>query len=475
MNSVYSHRLYIVILLILLSRANYAQEKIELKNANELTGKVINGQNVREANGNVEFVQGNVRVFCNSATQYIDANRVELRGSVRIYQDTLSLFTDRATYFGNDKRAVCEGGVTLKDQNATLRANNGVYSFNDTKAVFNGDVIIVNPEYRITSDELIYFRSNEDSFAKGDVIVTTDSAVIQADNIDFFKRQGKTFAYGSVRIESDSTIITSDTATNYSNEKKSFAAGNVKVSSLNNNSVIYGNIIENLERENYTIVKNNARLIQVDDNRDTLFIYSNIMEAFRNRPEYYVARENVEIIRDKFYSRCGLGIYFKGEETVSLAKEPVVWQENIQMSGDSIYADLPNSNLQTIYIKKEPSSTNSKTSFVISENTDEYFKDRYDQISGGDITLRFDTDKIKIIEVTKASRSIYFVYENGKANGLNSVEGDQIFIYFDEDEKVSRIKVNINPKGQFVPETLLNTVGLTLPGFELREDKPERK
>ena len=68
-----------------------AQEKVELKNAEELTGKVIDGQNVREAKGNVEFIQGNVKVFCNSATQYIEANRIELRGNVRIYQDTLTL------------------------------------------------------------------------------------------------------------------------------------------------------------------------------------------------------------------------------------------------------------------------------------------------------------------------------------------------------------------------------------------------
>lgn len=456
-----------------------AQEKVELKNAEELTGKVIDGQNVREAKGNVEFIQGNVKVFCNSATQYIEANRIELRGNVRIYQDTLTLLTSQATYFGDDKKAVCENGVTLKDPNATIRADNGIYFFSEAKAIFKGDVIIVNEGYRITSQELTYLRNTEDSFAKGNVIVTSDSAVIKADNIDFYKSQGKTYALGNVSIESDSTIITADTSTNYSKEKRSVASGNVKITSMNNNTVIYGNNIENFELENYTILKGNARLVQIetdsaDINKDTLFIYSDTMEAFRSIPDKYIARSNVEILRNEFSAKCGEGIYYKNNETVSLSLKPIVWQDLLQMTGDSIYAELPDNRLQTIFVKKIPGD-NSLTSFVISGNKDEYFSDRYDQISGDDIEIRFKEDKIDMIEVKNNSSSIYFLYDDKKANGLNKVEGKDLYIYFGEDEKVSKIKVDTNPTGEYVPEQILNSTGLTLPGFDLREDKPVRR
>ena len=465
----------IFIYLIISTKFSFAQEKIELKNANELSGKVIDGQDVREATGSVEFVQGNVKVYCNSATQFINTNRVELRGNVKIYQDTLTLLTSKATYFGDDKRAVCEGGVTLQDPNATLRANNGIYFFNETKAVFTGDVIIVNPQYKITAEQITYLRNTEDSFAKGSVIVTTDSAVIKAESIDFYKSQGKTFAKGNVSIESDSTVITSDTATNYSAEKKSVASGNVKIVSLNNNTVIHGNKLENFEKENYTIIKDSVKLVQIEESGDSVFIYSNIMEAFRSKPEKYSAAGNVNIIRNDFLSKCGLGIYYKDSETVSLSVEPIVWQKNMQMTGDSIYAELPNNKLQSIFVKKLTELQNSVNSFVISENEDEYFKDRYDQISGSDITMKFVDDKINLIEVRNNSRSIYFVYEDNKANGINNIEGEDINIYFDENKKVEKIKVETDPKGEYVPESLLNTAGLTLPGFNLRTDKPVRR
>ena len=103
--------LYILFLFFII-QTGYSQEKIILKNADKLQGETINGESVRKASGNVQFTQGNVDVYCNSATQYLTSNRVELIGNVKIYQDTLSLFTNKAVYFGNERRAICEG-VTL--------------------------------------------------------------------------------------------------------------------------------------------------------------------------------------------------------------------------------------------------------------------------------------------------------------------------------------------------------------------------
>ncbi len=69
------------VLFILFVSAAYSQEKVELKNADQLQGNVINGKTVREASGNVILQQGNITVYCNSATQYIDENLVDLRGN----------------------------------------------------------------------------------------------------------------------------------------------------------------------------------------------------------------------------------------------------------------------------------------------------------------------------------------------------------------------------------------------------------
>jgi lipopolysaccharide export system protein LptA len=425
----------------------FAQEKIELKNAKELSGKIVDGQSIREAKGDVEFVQGNVKVYCNSATQFISANRVELIGNVKILQDTLSLFTEKAIYYGDEKRAVCSGGVTLKDPNATIRSDNGVYTFNDAKAFFKSDVIIVNPEYRITSDELIYFRNSEESYATGNVIVRTDSAIVWADKIDFLRREGRTFARGNVKIDSDSTLITADTATSFQNERKSVASGNVKVTSLNNNTIVFGQNLENFGRDKFTKLTGNAALIQPEENKDTLIIYCDTMLSTRSSPETYVAKSNVEIIRNEFFSKCGEAMYFKEAETISLSKDPIIWQDDLQLTADSIYAELPGRKLQKIFAKKLSTKDKSVNSFAISKNSELRYSNRFDQVSGSTIKISFNEEKITVIEVDGNSRSIYFVYDAGRANGLNRIEGENLIIYFDAEEKVSKIKVTNEPKG----------------------------
>jgi lipopolysaccharide export system protein LptA len=466
------------LILLLIPCVLFAQEKVELRHADQLSGRIEDGKSIREVSGNVHFIQGNINVYCNSATQYVDENRVVLVGDVRILQDTLSIFTSRGTYNGNERVATGEGGVTLRDPNATLRANRGTYTFNDGKAVFTGNVIIVNPGYQITSSTLTYMRFSEDSFARGDVTVTTDSAVIKAESIDFFKRQGKTVAFENASINSDSTLITADTLTNFDFEDKSFANGNVTIVNLKNNATVKGNSAENYERNNYSKISGNVRSMQIEtenNKTDTTFIYCNFMEAFRNPPETYTATENVEIIRGEFSAKCGYAVYYRDDETAALSINPIVWQSNSQMTGDSIFAELPGERLQAIYVKKLVGLEGSRFSFLITQNEEPGFNDRYDQVSGTDITMRFENDKIKQVDVTENANSIYFLYENNLANGLNKAEGDNMFIYFDDDEKVSRIRIDVNPVGQYVPEVRLIEVGLTLPGFNFRTDRPERR
>lgn len=470
---------FILAILFIFCAGLKAQDKIELKYSDKLTGRTENGQTIREAVGNVHFVHGNIKVYCNKAYQYIDANRVELIGDVKIFQDTLSLFTPKATYYGNDGRAVCEGGVTLKDPNATLRANHGIYYFNESKAVFDKDVIIINPTYRITSDHLTYMRNTEDSYAKGNVVVIKDSTVIKAENIDFFKRQGKTYAVKNVNIEQDSSVIFSDTLTDYSNEKKSIASGNVRLNNMRNNVNVYGDYLENYENTKYTIIKGNAKLVQVEKEKDTMFIYSKVMESFRNVPEYYIAKDSVDVIRDKFYSKSGLAVYSKtldkNIDRMSFYFKPIIWQDNIQLTGDTIFADLKEKKLQTINAKKIEGLAGSDFSFMIIQNKDTVFSERFDQVTGNDIFIHFFDDKVNYIEVKKNSNSIYFMYDDKKANGVNISEGVNMIITFDDKQKVDKVRIDKNPKGQYVPETKMSTITLTLPGFSLRKDKPSRR
>ncbi len=449
----------------------FAQDKITLNHADSLVGKTINGEQVREANGNVSLSQSDVKIYCSRVIQFIDKNKAELYGNVKVYKDTMTIFAPSGIYYGDESKVICPDGATLNDSKTTLKANYGIYYFITDLASFRGNVKIYDSKsYTITSNELDYFRSAGKSYARGNVKIVTDSAVIYSDSLIYEKLIGIATANGNVKIESDSTVVTSDRLVYYELERKSIADDNVKIVSLNDNAVVYGDHGENYERRNYTLVQGRARLVQIEtkeNKTDTLFIYSNKMEAFRNQPEYYISKDSVKVIRSDFLSSSQIGYYFKDISgtggVISLSINPAVWKENLQVTGDSIYAFFKK-DIEEIYVNK--------SAFAIQPAVE--YPDRFDQIAGVFMYMKFKNNELDYIQVDTNAASIYFAYENKSPNGANRAKGEVIILYF-KDKQISKVKVIGKPKGTFYPENLIVPAELRLTGFRLRNDKPERK
>lgn len=256
----------------------------------------------------------------------------------------------------------------------------------------------------------------------------------------------------------------------YEIERKSIADYNVKMVSLNDNAVVYGDHGENYEHTNYSLVEGRAKLVQIDikDNKsDTLFINSSKMEAFRSKPEYYIAEDSVKVIRSDFLSSSQVGYYFKDISgtggVISLSINPAVWKEELQVTGDSIYAFFKE-DIEEIYVNK--------SAFAIQPGVD--YPDRFDQISGVFMYMKFKNNELDYIQVDTNAASVYFAYENNSPGGANRAKGEVIILYF-KDKLVNKVKVIGKPKGTFYPENLIVPAELRLTGFRLRSDKPERE
>jgi lipopolysaccharide export system protein LptA len=460
----------IVLVFLFQSCGLLSQDKITLNHADSLIGRSIDGEQVREAIGNVSMTHSNVKITCNRVIQFYNQNKADLYGNVRVVQDTLTISAPSGTYYGDESKVVCQNGATLTDPKTTLKANFGVYQFNQDLANFKGNVIVTdNTTYTITSDELDYYRSVQKSYARGNVKIVSDSSVIYSDSMIYEKLIGIATATGNVRIESDSTVITSKKGTYYDFEKKSIAEENVKIDFLTEDAVVYGNYAENYENSNYSFVKGNCRLVQIEEKegkQDTTFIYSSVMESFRNKPEHYIARDSVKTIRNDFLSNSQVGYYFRDASgkggIISLSKEPVVWKEELQVTGDSIYAFF-REDIDDIYINK--------SAFALQPN--QSFPERHDQISGVFMHIKFLSNQINSIQVDTNAASIYYVFDNENPNGANRSYGEVIKLMF-VDKKVDQVKIKGKPKGTYFPENLVNPAELQLLGFRLRYDKPVR-
>lgn len=448
----------------------YSQDKITINHADSLVGRIIEGEQVREAIGNVSLTHNNIKINCTRVIQYFNQNKADLYGNVRVVQDTLSISAPQGTYYGNESKVVCPAGAVLTDPKTTLKANYGIYLFSQDLANFRGNVRITdNNSYTITSDELDYYRNVQKSYARGNIKVVTDSSVIYSDNMIYEKLIGISTATGNVRIESDSTVITSKKATYYEFEKKSIAEDSVRINFLTEDAVVTGDYSENYEKRNYSFIKGNAKLRQIEtknEKQDTTFIYSGKMESFRNVPEHYIAKDSVKTIRNDFLSVSNSGYYFRDISgkggVITLSGDPVVWKDNLQVTGDSIYANFKN-DIDDIFINH--------SAFAMQES--ELSAGRYDQISGIFMHIKFLDGEVNYIRVDTNAASIYFVYENELNNGVNRSAGDIIKLYFNE-KKVDRVNIYGKPKGTYFPENLVNLDELRLLGFRIRTNKPVR-
>ena len=205
---------------------------------------------------------------------------------------------------------------------------------------------------------------------------------------------------------------------------------------------------------------------------DTLLIRSNIMEAYRDTANRFEATDSVRILRGAFASVNDYTIYFRKQERIVTKKmghnrpQPIMWNENTQMIGDSIAIHLHNNRIRLLDVIGD--------GFLLSQN--DLYKKRYDQISGEKIFISFDSTGITSTEVKGSVLSIYFMYENDSTNGLTKSSAQNAMILF-KDRKVSTVKLFVFPKSDYYPEKMVENKELsyTLPGYVIFTNRPTKK
>ncbi len=387
---------------------------IVLRNADIFAGKRLeNGEDVRELTGNVQFNQGTTRVWCDKAIQYLNRNEVELIGSVKIIRDTVTLTAKKGRYFGNTKRADGEGNVKLKTPHVILYADIGTYYMDEERAFFQRNVRVIDSTTVIYADQLTYFEK----------------------------------------------------------ERKSEALLNVRIVNPDDNLTMFGNYLIHSDSTHYSKMTESPRLIQIDTTEkgeiDTLAVKSMTMESYDDSTKRMIVKDSVVIVRGELSARSGLVKFYRQEGKIDLFEKPIVWYQENQVTGDSIFLVLDKNHLKTASIKTR--------AFVLSQS-DSAYPVRYNQLTGRSILMTFKENKLQQTFVQKNAISLYFLYGDSAGNGVNKTSGDAILMKFDSG-KPETIKITAGIEGFYYPENLLQKDEslYNLDGFFLRTDRPKFK
>ncbi len=378
---------------------------------------MLNGEEVRELIGNVHFIQlssegDSVFVWTDRAMRYMARDVIELFGHVRIVRGGATLRSSMGVYSAKERKADMPDGVRLEREGVTLTARQGTYWVDDERAHVRGNVVLVDSVSRTTSDALTYFEAQE----------------------------------------------------------RAIAVGHVRVVSLEDNVTILGDSLIHFRKQGISIVPVHPTLLQIDSTADgkgdTLVVVSERMESYRDTSERFIAIGDVRIVRGDLAARCARSELDRSNNVMLFQGDPVVWEGENQMTGDSIAAFLVGNELRRLHVIGRAMAVS---------RSDSVFRDRFNQLTGQEITLRFVERKLEQIEVLTNATSLYYLYEESSPNGVNRSSGDRIRIDFAQG-RIDQITVVGGVEGTYSPESLVHSreTEFNLDGFRWLSDRPSR-
>ncbi len=390
-------------------------EPIVLEWADSLVGSGPTASGLREFIGNVRFRQGNVTVLCDRAIQNQSANYVDLQGHVVVTQDSLRLLAPRASYNGNSKVARGVGGVTVIDRHRTLTARQGTYNTTTKVARFKDSVKAVTDTLTLWSDAAVYFEETGVSEASGRVVAydTVRRAVLRGDSLFHDPR------VDYVKVMGDAAVWQWD----------SVAAGDTTPAEI-----------------------------------DTLYLIADTIEVLHEPEERYIAVGAVELTRGSVAARADSVDHRSANGTFTFFRDPVVWADSVQLTGDTIIIRAPNRDLESI--------RGLGTAMMVSRS-DTLRPDRFDQVAGRVVTMYVQQDTVRSLTSVDDAQSITWRVEDGSPEGLAQFASDTIKVFF-EDGTVVDVFWLSDVVGEYPPEKVVAGRETTyrLRGFSWREDRP---
>ncbi len=447
---------------LLLAGSLYSQENngkpIELKYADSLVGNKLEEGTIRMFEGHVRFVQGNVHVISDKATQFLDENRAELTGNVVVTQEDMILKAPRINWNGNTNLAYAYEGVIIDDKNQRLTARQGTYSTVTLIADFEKDVI-----------------------------ASDDTVKITADRIQYNRRTRKSFAYGNIKVEDDSSVITADFGEYYRATQESYAYGNVLVRGKYNNSYLTGDTIFNIPEKRYTLAKGNPILNQIDSSRktkkitvladsfklaqkdstwleyDTMSVVAKVMEQMRYNDEIFLFKDSVKISRKSLSTMSNNATFYKRQGLIILEGTPIVWNDSTQLHSDSIVIFMPNNKLSSIHAYGNSLAATREDTMDLS---------RINQIIGNEIEIKFAEDTIRAIVSNGNAKSLYYMRNQDGEDGAARNSSDTLNVEFIKGE-AENIRWLGGIQGEYFPEVIIIAPKeYYLPNFRWSDSKP---
>lgn len=450
--------------------------------------------------GNVKMTQDGIVLTCQQALYYRKQNFFKAIGEVLIKQgDTITQTSDYADYDANSKQALSWGNVvlkdptmtlttdtlqfdrinqklyyqsfaTIKDETNTLKSKYGNYYLEDKKFIATTRVTVVNPEHHLESNHLNYYTESGYTYLYGPSTITNTENENKIycekgfyntkSDISHFNKNAKLFLKERT-IEGDSL---------YYDKNRGFASAtkNIQVIDTVQNFISKGNYAELFEKKDSLYIIKRAVAISIID-KDSMFIHGDTL-LITGKPEKRIIRtyHNVKIFKSDLQGKCDSIHTNQVTGYTKMYRNPVIWSDKNQITGDSIYLQ---SNVET---EKLDSLKVFNNAFIVSK--DSIAENDFNQIKGRNMYGKFYNNKLKTLLVKGNAESVYY-NRNEETQVLETItkEISSNIEFSLENGVIQSIKYLKQSDGKTYPPSMLPDDVRKLKGFIWREDEQPKK
>lgn len=365
-----------------------------------------------------------------------DPSDAELRPDYWLYTDTLhySFVTGDANLYGPSR---------LLNDSATVNTTLGVFNSQRKDArLYEHSTIRSNKRFA-TADSLYYDISRGMGEAWGDffAIDTAQCASVQGDYAWY--------------IDNDSVF------------QQGFVTGHALAKEYQNGDTLY--LHADTLRAFIRVID-----VPVDTVRNVAGEVTRVTPARTDTMRFMQAYYNTRFYRSDIQGVCDSLIYCAKDSLAKFIGNPVLWNAQYQITGDSIFAIVTKAGIQRAMIHPNAflvQSHDQRLKYDLDTLTDRQIRQlrvdsiHYDQVKGNNLVCYFDSGQVRQMDMSGNVMMIVFPEDsNMQYVGLNQLVGNYLSVWL-KNQKMEKMKVWPQPVGSLTPMPMVKPDILYLEGF----------
>jgi lipopolysaccharide export system protein LptA len=443
------------------------REQVYLERADSLVFHKAQAPDAQVLRGNVAFRQGGAWMYCDSAYFYETGNSLEAFGNVHMEQgDSIHLYGRYLHYDGDGRVARLRQDVKLVHTDVTVTAAGLNYDLTAETAVFRDSVHLYTSDFRLLSDTLLYHPATKEASILGPSRILTDSATVYSQRGQYHTELNRGYFLDRSLVVSGVRTLIADSI--YFDRPKTIGEGfgGVEICDSSASVTLSGDYGYHNDGAQRSFVSLRACLLEYSSG-DSLHLHADtILSLGKDSARITLAYHGVRFYRSDIQGTTDSLCFTASDSTLRMYGNPHLWQDQLQLSGDTIDLLFGDTTLRYAHIR--PSA------FAIQQVScppDTY----YNQLKGADMQVYFLNPTDRLIDLSGNAESIYYPPESDSIYfNLNRTRSGELSIHVCSG-RMERLIVRSSPQGTLTPIPLVPAGEDELPGFQplfLPPDRP---